>query len=91
VVRKYAFFFQNELVVFQKGDFAAHNRDTNTLAFLRGCERIYTGNGDDKIRIEKEDGDNIPIIIEIITGLTPVMRDENGDIVIYELMEHKLQ
>jgi len=91
MVRKYAFFFQNERVVFQKGDFAAHNTDTHTIAFLRGCERIYTGNGDDKIRIPLEDVYDIPLFIESITGLTPVMRDENGSIIIYELIEHKLQ
>lgn len=91
MVRKYTFFFQNERVMFQNGDFAAHNTDTNTISFLRGCERIYTGSGDDKIRIEPEDGDDIPLIIENITGLTPMMKDENGDIVIYELFEHKLQ
>ena len=86
--KRHNFFFQfkNERVEFREGDFASYDTEAHTLIFLRGSERMYTESGDDKMCIREEDSNDIPSIIEIITGLTPMRRDENVDIVIYELM-----
>lgn len=89
--RKQAFYFKNERVEFRGGDFASHDTKANTIVFLRGSERMYTENGDDKILIHPEDGEDALSVIGSVTDLTPMMRDEDGSIVIYELMGQKVQ
>lgn len=85
----HTFFFRDNEVALKDGDFAVYNLGTRTLALTRGSERLYTESGDDKIYIEPEYGDDVPAIIETVTGLTPIMREENESRMIFELMSSK--
>ena len=79
------FIFRNKPTEIRLGDFAKIDTEFGTIALTRDGERIYTREREDKVYIGPLGSLDPATIVAEVTGLTPILIEENNNCLIYEL------